>query len=144
MNKLALIVILLGLGCSKSNEDKAKEVGKNVEAKAKELGQKVEVEAKKDEKLAEKKVAIGAPVDFAAGMQVLCDALPDDGKTRTPTEQAELVRVALEQHPNPEVLKLMGAMATITPADRPAKFQESLTRANIKSCKFYDLTLAKK
>ncbi|MDB4958763.1 MAG: hypothetical protein JWO36_6332 [Myxococcales bacterium] len=132
---VALVALAL-VGCSKSSEDKAKDMGKQVEAEAKDLGHKVVVEAKKDEKLAEKKIEIGAVVDFAEGMKVLCEAV--SAEVTTYHQLSDATSDALHKHPNPEVIKLWGSLADVTPADRVPKVQAMADRAALKTCPLID------
>ena len=126
---------LLVLGCSTADKEKAKEVGNEIEVKAKQVGKKIEVEAKKDEKLAEKKIVIGAPVDFAQGMKALCDAAPADA--RPETVQAAVAETT-KQHPNEEVLQFWGTLNGTPMADRPAKMKPMIERAGLTSCLLAD------
>src|SRR4051812_45469601 len=131
---VSLSVALLAVGCSKADKDKAKEVGNEVEVQAKEMGKKIEVEAKKDEKLAERKIVIGTPVDFAEGMKALCESVGADAADVTPEKLMVQTSDALHQHPNAEVVTFWGAMGGVAPQDRATKLKAMVDKAGLTSC----------
>jgi hypothetical protein len=133
--KVALLALVLALGCSKTNEDKAKDVGKKVEAEAKDLGKKIEVEAKKDIKLAQKPLVLGPPVEFAEGMKVLCESVHAE-TTRDQFNAA--ISDALHHHPNAEVISFWQSVGDMPSDERLRKLKVMTDRAALATCPLAD------
>jgi hypothetical protein len=117
------IIALALVACSKSNEDKAKD-----------LGNKAEVEAKKaGHELAK---PVGDVADFATGMTALCAAAPAEPVTAETLSAA--TGEALRLHPNAEVVTFWKSVGSLPMTDIVARLREQATKAKLATCPLAD------
>jgi hypothetical protein len=126
--RLAMLALVLVLGCKGGTKEKANQAKQAVTKTAKNAASG-----------ATSTVKLGKPVDFPAAMKAMCDAVPDDGKKHGKPDVDERVRQALLAHPNPEVMKLWDANKDLDSTTRYRNLLMEVGRANLESCHLIEL-----